>query len=142
MGVGPSVVRVNFEDVKAIASSSPNSQSPKYLVSTLADSNQACLIDKTLTPADEVRILNECIRKGAVDCTIIVYGKDCSDMTIDKKAAKLQGLGFRNVCTYAGGMLEWLLLQEIYGKDHFPTRGSERDLLRYHRTASLLQIKG
>ena len=131
MGGAPSTRRVNFEVVKAAGIRKMPLDQPPYLVSTLAPSDQACLIARTLAPEREVSVLNGCMSGGSTDAEVIVYGRDCSDASADKKAAQLAGLGFRNVSVYGGGMFEWLLLQEIYGTAHFPTRGKERDLLKY-----------
>ena len=38
---------------------------------------------------------------------------------------------FTNVFIYPGGLFEWLLLQDIYGFDDFPTTKKERDHLKY-----------
>jgi len=32
---------------------------------------------------------------------------------------------------YPGGLFEWLLLQDIYGEDNFPTTKKEMDILRF-----------
>ena len=40
-------------------------------------------------------------------------------------------LGFYNVYLYNGGLFEWLLLQDIYGFDEFPTTKKELDILKY-----------
>ena len=32
---------------------------------------------------------------------------------------------------YPGGVFEWLLLQDIYGNDNFPTTKKELDILKY-----------
>ena len=48
-----------------------------------------------------------------------------------KKYEQLVGLGFTNVYIYVGGMFEWLLLQDIYGQDLFPTTSKELDILKY-----------
>jgi len=47
-------------------------------------------------------------------------------------------LGFNSVFVYTGGIFEWLLLQDIYGKDEFPTTSEELDILKY-RAISVLQ---
>ena len=70
---------------------------------------------------------------------IIVYGKNCNDETIQKKYQQLLTLGFYNIFVYTGGMFEWLLLQDIYGKDLFPTTKKELDLLKY-KPCQLLNI--
>ena len=54
-----------------------------------------------------------------------------------KKWEQLQTLGFKNVYIYAGGLFEWLCLQDIYGEEEFPTIGAELDILKY-RPASIL----
>jgi hypothetical protein len=40
-------------------------------------------------------------------------------------------LGFINIYLYNGGLFEWLLLQDIYGDDNFPTTKKNIDLLKY-----------
>ena len=62
---------------------------------------------------------------------IIVYGTNACDETVQKKCQQLLGLGFQNIYVYPGGMFEWLLLQDIYGEDLFPTIGVCKDLLEY-----------
>jgi hypothetical protein len=53
------------------------------------------------------------------------------DHTVEKKYEQLLSLGFYKVFVYNGGMFEWLLLQDIYGKEIFMTTKSERDILKY-----------
>ena len=48
-----------------------------------------------------------------------------------KKYEQLVGLGFINVYIYPGGLFEWLLLQDIYGSDDFPTTIVDRDHLKF-----------
>jgi hypothetical protein len=40
-------------------------------------------------------------------------------------------MGFINVYLYPGGLFEWLLLQDIYGDDYFPTTIKEFDIFKY-----------
>ena len=47
-------------------------------------------------------------------------------------------LGFINVYIYLGGLFEWLLLQDIYGRDLFKTTKNELDILKY-KPDSILQ---
>jgi hypothetical protein len=55
----------------------------------------------------------------------------CDD-TCFKKYEQLVKLGFYNVYIYGGGLFEWLLLQDIYGPELFPTNNtSSIDLLKY-----------
>ena len=53
------------------------------------------------------------------------------DSTTQKKYEQLLSLGFYNVFIYNGGLFEWLLLQDIYGKELFLTTAPERDILNY-----------
>ena len=62
---------------------------------------------------------------------IVVYGKNSNDDTTNKKYQQLLSFGFYNIFLYTGGMFEWLLLQDIYGKELFPTTKKELDLLKY-----------
>ena len=45
------------------------------------------------------------------------------------KHKQLSELGFTNVSLYVGGMFEWLLLQDIYCEENFPTTQKESDIL-------------
>ena len=62
---------------------------------------------------------------------IIIYGKNCNDEKIYKKYQQLLSLGFYNVFVYPGGLFEWLLLQDIYGTEEFPTTSKQLDVLKY-----------
>jgi hypothetical protein len=50
---------------------------------------------------------------------------------MQKKYQQLLTLGFYNVFVYMGGLFEWLMLQDIYGKELFPTTKKELDLLKF-----------
>ena len=69
---------------------------------------------------------------------IIVYGKNSNDITILHKYEQLGKLGFTNVHIYTGGIFEWMLLHEIYGKDLFKITRYEIDILRYRPKSVLL----
>ena len=62
---------------------------------------------------------------------IIVYDKNSSQDHLYKKYHQLINLGFYEVYVYPGGLFEWLLLQDIYGKDLFQTTTEILDILRY-----------
>jgi hypothetical protein len=62
---------------------------------------------------------------------IIIYGKNTTDDSAEKKYKQLRGFGFMDIYLYVGGMFEWMLLQDIYGKDEFPTTTKVLDILRY-----------
>ena len=65
------------------------------------------------------------------EINIIIYGKNSNDETIYKKYKQLQELGFTNIYVYPGGLFEWLLLQDIYGTEDFPTTTKELDILKF-----------
>jgi hypothetical protein len=69
---------------------------------------------------------------------IIVYGKNSNDITILHKYEQLVKLGFTNVHIYTGGIFEWMLLYEIYGKELFKITRYEIDILRYRPKSVIL----
>ena len=125
MGNSNSIIKINFEGVQR-AITNRNS----LIINTLRVTNQACLIETTLSIEEEVTVLNANITKNKA-IPIIVYGTNSCDETVDKKCRQLIGLGFQNIYVYPGGMFEWLLLQDIYGEELFPTTGVCKDLLEY-----------
>ena len=103
---------------------------PRILINTLPNDEQGCLIRGTVKYNEETKLINSFI----ANCTtveIIIYGKNSKDHTCEKKYLQLQNLGFTRIYIYYGGLFEWLLLQDIYGKDEFPTTSEEIDLLRF-----------
>lgn len=118
----------NFETVQtAIAHPSTH-----ILINTLPLSEQHCLIKSTLSCLTEEQHINQLIADRLEgEYTIILYGKHNHDPAIWTKKQQLTSLGFPSVSIYLGGLFEWLLLQDIYGKELFPTLGVERDLLRF-----------
>ena len=119
------VKKFNFEDMQ-IARMSKNS----IIINILTDDNQTCIIPGTISINDEVTILNNYLNINKA-IQIIIYGKNNNDIKIFLKYKQLLSLGFTNVVIYAGGMFEWLLLQEIYGDDNFPTTEKELDILKF-----------
>ena len=126
MGQAPSVRKVNFEDVQYAIKQRKN----YLLINTLDSGEQQCLISKTIGISQEERIINEYLNKK-IDANIIVYDKNANAPNLMKKYEQLLGLGFINVYIYPGGLFEWLLLQDVYGKDDFPTTVNELDILKY-----------
>ena len=100
------------------------------LINTLDVNNQNCLILNTVSCNDEEKIINE-LFKNNINKSIIIYGKNSSDLKVFNKFNQLQNLGFKNIKIYAGGIFEWLLLQDIYGFDKFKTTKKELDILKY-----------
>ena len=91
---------------------------------------QNCLINKTTECEKETGLINR-ILTAKSDYKIIIYGKNTNDNTVIKKYNQLIKLGFKNVYIYSGGLFEWLCLQDIYGKELFPTIGEEDDILKF-----------
>ena len=101
------------------------------IISTLEINNQECLIKNTLAPDEEINVINDLIQKKNKKKKIIIYGENSSDNSIVKKYYQLQKLGINNIFIYMGGLFEWLLLQDIYGNDQFPTTTEIIDILKY-----------
>ena len=125
MGQSQSVKKVNFEDVQQTISTNN-----KYLlINTLDIKEQKCLIKGTITPEKEIVVINKNMNNA--NLRIIIYGKNSADETIFKKYKQLNKLGFYNIYLYSGGIFEWLLLQDIYGVENFPTTTKQLDHLKY-----------
>lgn len=125
MGAQQSIEKVNFEDVKFAVDSDGF-----VLVNTLPSGKQDCLIKGTIHADDETIRLNKLLREN-VSTKVIVYGENSCDPRAEAKCHQLRALGFIYVYLYAGGLFEWLLLQDIYGADRFPTTSDEMDHLKY-----------
>jgi hypothetical protein len=134
MGNSQSIRKINFEDIQTIIKHPEN----YLLINTLNDADQICLIQNTIMISHEELIINKHLRTGK-NIRIIVYGKNCNDEKIYKKYQQLLSLGFYNVFLYLGGLFEWLLLQDIYGMDEFPTTSKLLDVLKY-KPASALNV--
>jgi hypothetical protein len=118
------IQKYNFDDVR-------NSINDKHvIISTLPENLQTCLIMGTVAVENEVKILNDLLRNHK-DKTIVIYGKNNNDESIITKYKQLTGLGYINIYVYIGGLFEWLLLQEVYGEENFPTTSLELDILKY-----------
>jgi|TARA_Y100000992_G_scaffold283731_1_gene233277 rhodanese-related sulfurtransferase len=116
--------KLNYEDVNF------SIKQNHIIINTLPDSLQDCLILNTLNIKEEENIINNCLKKNK-NSIIIIYGKNCTDKSVFTKHQQLIELGFTNVNIYIGGMFEWLLMQDIYGEDEFPTTKRELDILKY-----------
>lgn len=134
MGNTQSMKKINFEDMQTAI------KNPEIylIINTLPLSEQQCIIVNTTLVSDEESIINRFMKENK-SIRIIIYGKNCNDETINKKYQQLYSIGFYNIFVYLGGMFEWLLLQDIYGKDLFPTTKKELDLLKY-KSNQLLSI--
>jgi hypothetical protein len=127
MGNSQSSIKINYEDVQFII------RNPEgyLLINTLSMTEQNCLIVNTININNEENIINTCIKRGAKDIKIVIYGKNSNDDKLYNKYSQLNSLGFHNVYIYTGGLFEWLMLQDIYGEKEFPTTKKELDILKY-----------
>ena len=123
---------INFEDMQMAINEQTNHQyaMKTVIINTLEAHNQHCLISGTLNIEHEVEALNTYMKNNK-DIRIIVYGMNAADGSSMKKYEQLIKLGFYHVFIYAGGLFEWLLLQDIYGDDEFPTTSKIYDILNY-----------
>ena len=124
------IKKANFEDISDMDKS-------YILISTLPEHEQDILISRTIQADHETRMVEEAIKERN---NIIVYGKNSNDESIYKKCEQITSLGHTNVFVYPGGLFEWLLLQDIFGDESFPTTKKTVDLLNY-KPRSHLKIR-
>jgi rhodanese-related sulfurtransferase len=129
--------KIGFEDVNYAI----RHPSTHLIINTLSADNQDCLIKNTMAMEIEERTMNEMLQQYTFkDKRIIVYGKHAADPTVETKYKQLKTLGFPHVYVYVGGLFEWILLQDIYGTDEFPTTKRVVDILRYKPGGIFSQI--
>ena len=131
MGSEISIPKVNFEDIKLCINNSHY-----LLINTLPNHEQKCLIYNTIEFQNDENIINNLINVNKSH-PIILYGKNCNDDSVYKKYKQFSELGFTTISIYPGGMFEWLLLQDIYGNDEFPTTSKYLDILFYKPISNL-----
>ena len=133
MGNAPPFRKINFEDMKLVL------RNPELyiLINTLPLEEQQCLLPFTLPCGEEEQRINQLLHKKCKTIAIVLYGKNSNDATLFQKYDQLVKLGFTNVYMYCGGIFEWLLLQDIYGREDFPTTAKELELLKYKPNAIL-----
>jgi Rhodanese-like domain len=127
--------KIGFEDV---AHTIRQGTVSTLLISTLSVETQDCLIQTTLPYDMEERTINDILVQGKQrEKRVIIYGKNSTDSTPDQKYKQLLGLGFNEVYVYSGGLFEWMLLQDIYGQDEFPTTKKVLDILKWKPASQL-----
>jgi hypothetical protein len=135
MGQSSSIQNINYEDIQTII------KNPEtfLLINTLSNLEQNCLIPNTVSADIEEELINNYFNTNR-GIRIIVYGKNCNDENIKIKCNKLTSMGFYNIYSYNGGLFEWLMLQDIYGSELFPTTKKELDLLKF-KPSSVLNMR-
>ena len=131
MGISSSVNKNNFEDMQKFINNNNI-----LIINTLTLDLQACLIKNTINAEKETEYINTLL-KSNLNKPIVIYGKNCNDDKVITKYKQLKELGFKNLSIYIGGLFEWVLLQDIYGDDLFPTTSKDLDILKY-KPGSLL----
>jgi hypothetical protein len=127
MGNISSVNKVNYVYVQKCIH---NSSEIILLINTLSYDKQECLIKNTVVASSEEEIINKYLKSNK-SIKILIYGENCIDNKVIDKYNQLYKLGFINIYVYLGGIFEWLLLQDIYGDEEFPTTSKIIDLLKY-----------
>jgi hypothetical protein len=127
MGNSQSIQKINFEDMQNVI------KNPEIylIINTLPESEQNCLIPNTIAPVQEETMINSFLQKRIKAIRIVIYGRNSNDDKIYEKYNQLIKLGFHNIFLYTGGLFEWLMLQDIYGFNEFPTTSKQLDFLKY-----------
>jgi len=124
MGNKLSVNKINYEDMQHAIDKN------YIIINTMNEQYQGCLIQNTIISNEEEEKINGFLSKN-LSTNIVLYGMNNIDETVFKKYNQLIQLGFSNVFIYIGGIFEWLLLQDIYGEENFPTTSNELDIIKY-----------
>jgi hypothetical protein len=134
MGSSQSIQKINYIDMQM----SIKNRDLYLIINTLPVLEQSCLIVNTIPIEQEEQIINKYLTENK-NIRIIIYGKNCNDDTVQKKYNQLYSLGFYQLYVYNGGLFEWLLLQDIYGFELFPTNNNNRivDILKYKSPTTL-----
>jgi hypothetical protein len=137
MGNFQSVKKVNFEDIQYVI----KNKRQFIMINILDIDEQELLILNTLDCKKEEETINYYLNKNK-NINIIIYGKNGYEEKLINKFNQLIKLGFKNVYMYLGGLFEWVLLQEVYGYDQFPTNIKQKciDILKYKPEQFLINI--
>lgn len=125
--------QVGYPDVQLAAK-----RDSVIMINTLPEGEQTCIISGTVRSSEEPDIINRLLSRMEYSSkNIIVYGRNTCDATAQQKADQLIKLGFQKVHVYAGGLFEWLLLQDVFGEEWFSTTGQPVDILKCKPQSSL-----
>jgi hypothetical protein len=127
---------INFEDMQEVILNPQKN----IIINVLPTDQQECLIPNTLPIHLEEKTINDIVQAcDTVNKTIVIYGKNCGDYSIlEKKNKQFIALGFFNVFVYLGGLFEWVLLQDIYGAENFPTSKRILDIIQFRPSRNII----
>jgi hypothetical protein len=128
-----SLKKVSFEDIIDTVYKSNNTY---LLINTLPITEQDCLLLHTIPISREEGTINQLLTTNKMH-PIIIYGKNTGDLSVLAKYKQLSKLGFSEIMVYPGGMFEWLLLQEAYGQEMFPTTTEPKDMYAFRPIRTL-----
>ena len=135
MGNISSINKVNYVYVQKCIN---NTSEAILLINTLSYDKQECLVKNTVPASNEEEVINKYLKSNK-SIKILIYGENCIDNKVIDKYNQLYKLGFLNIYVYLGGIFEWLLLQDIYGDEEFPTTSKIIDLLKYSGQNKLIK---
>ena len=119
----PQQYLIGFEDMQKFTK-----KNEYMFINTLKEDMQHCLILNTIHANEEVLAVEKALRDNK---PFVIYGMNHYDSSLIRKYQQLKNLGAALIYVYGGGMFEWLMLQDIYGNELFPTLGKELDILKY-----------
>ena len=120
--------KISFEDVQYAIQHTEQF----IIVNTLPVTDQDCLIKNTISYQMEEKCINELLNNYDFKSRkFIIYGKHAIDDSAENKYKQLLSLGFSEIYMYMGGLFEWMLLQDIYGSEEFPTTRKVLDILKF-----------
>jgi len=128
------IKKIGFEEIQMQINQKTVGPKKTIFINILPSNNQLCLIPSTIDIHIEETLINEILEGNEPirNYSIFIYGENSHAGTaLEKKASEFIRLGFIDVSIYLGGMFEWLLLQDIYGNNEFPTTTKTLDILRY-----------
>jgi len=113
-------------EIKYVGFDELNNLKENDLLISILDIRTTCFINHTTLPIQEETIINNIINSyNQSKYTIFIYGRNGKDYSkIQKKIIALNELGFTKFSIYTGGLLEWLLLREVFGECQFGLIGN------------------
>ena len=124
------IQKIGFEDMQYVI----KNKATFLIINTMPITEQNCLIKNTISYQMEEATINSLIESLQFKRKIVVYGRNNCDLTVETKCKQLGSLGFIEVYIYEGGMFEWMLMQDVYGMEEFPTTSKVLDILKYKPT--------